>query len=193
MQALRRALFEDPLTIYVALGMIEIVLLAVWHRSMTPRRLLVLAAPLLLGGGVFWIERLVVTDGEVIVAALEEIAEGVSADPPDLGPARTYLGDDAAVDLALGPDTMGMSKTRAIAQMRSLIRRYGVTSVAVLDTHVRVTGNSARVTFSTNVTYRTGRKTTRQTYALTWTVDWKRRQEGWRIIGVDRSGQGLGL
>lgn len=184
MQALKRVLFEDPLTIYVGLGMIEIVLLAIWGRYLTRRRLLALAAPLLLGGAVFCIERLVETDVELIVAAMEEIAEGISGDPSDLGPAETYLDDKMTADL--GPMLGGgnLDKSRTLAAWRSRIRTFRVATVTIHAPTVTVTGDRAQARFGTKIMTRSDSAEPQPAGTLFWTVDWIRRDEGWRIIGV---------
>ena len=194
MEALKRALFEDPLTIYVGLGMIEIVLLAVWRRYMTPRRLLALAGPLLLAGGVFLVERMVVTDAELIVAALEEIAESTSADPPDLGPIGTYLDRDVKVDITIMPWVTGtLDRDKALKTWPSLLSTFNVVSTVIRNVEVEVNGDSARARFATDVTWRNTKKGAELGSQLNWTINWIRRDGGWRIIGVDPPTQGLGL
>ena len=192
MEALKRALFEDPLTIYVGLGMIEIVLLAVWRRYMTPRRLLALAGPLLLAGGVFLVERMVVTDAELIVTALEEIAESASADSPDMVPIRTYVDGNIRVDIR--PWVSGtLNRDKALKEWQNLLDDHNVVSVVISGVDVEVNGDSARAKFTTNITWRNSRKGPEVTSQFKWTVDWVRRAGGWRIIGVDPPTQGLGL
>ena len=192
MQALKRALFEDPLTIYAGLVMIEIVMLALWRRYMTSRRLLALAVPLLLGGAVFFIERTVVTDAEIIVAALEEIAETASADSRDLGPIRTYLDNDVRVDLGTGLGRV-MNRGRALKRWPRVLDEYHVVSASISNAEVEVNGDSARARFAADITYRVTRNGSELTTQLLWTVDWRRRNDGWRIIQVNRPARGLGL
>jgi len=193
MQALKRVLLEDPTMIYVGLGMVEVVLLAVWRRYLTPRRALALAAPLLLAGAVFLIERSVVTDAEVIVAALDEIAHSVSTEPRDAGTLGTYLDRDVQVDIG-GWARGVMNRDKTLRTWSVLLNKYKVGSASIRNAEVEVTGDSARSRFTTHVTYGSG-KETQQSWPWDWTVDWIRRPDGWRIIGVDppTAAQPLGL
>lgn len=182
---LKALLFDDPITIYVALGMIELVLLAVWGRYLTRRRLLVLAGPLLIAGAVFCIERIVVTDSEMIVAAVEEMAAGASADPSDLGPAETYLDEKMTADLGPWLGGTNLSKAQTLAAWRSRIKTYGVVTVKIHAPSVTVTGDRARARFATKIMVRSGSEEPRPAGTLFWVVDWVRREDAWRVISVE--------
>ncbi len=183
MQTLKNVLFDDPLAIYAGLGMIEIVLLAMWRGYLTRKRLLMLAAPLLLGGVVFGVERLVVTDTEKIVAALDELAAGVDDEELSVRALETHLDDEVVIDLGVGMGGMGLTKDQALAIWRKLVSRHRVVRATIHSPDIDIDGEKARTRFATILTYRTGDDTTAKT-SLLWDVDWIRRGQTWRIIAV---------
>ena len=190
MQTLKSVLFENPMAIYAGLGMIEIVLLALWHGYLTRRRLLVMAAPLLLGGIVFGVAHLVVTDTEKIVAALDKLADAVADGERGTAALETHLDDEAVIDLGVTMGGMGRNKAQALAIWRKLVAHHGLTRAAIHSPDVAIDGDKARTRFATILTYRTGDNAGAKT-SLIWDVDWIRRGQTWRIIGVSPPSTGL--
>jgi len=190
MQTLKDMLFEDPLTLYIGLGMVVVVLLAIWHRELTPRRLIIMGAVVLLGGGVFFIERYVVTDREQITAALHDLAASVNVEPPTPDTLENYLDDDVKLDLGKGLGGMGQIKEQILEQWRGHINKRRITQAAITNLEVTVEGDRATTNFTSILTYNTGSETSEKSTAvktsLAWEIEWIRREDHWRIIYVAR-------
>ena len=80
MDALKRAVFEDPTWVYAALAVIAAVLAASWFARRSRRLLAMMAIPVVLAGVVFAVERWVKTDREIIIERTSEIARLIESD-----------------------------------------------------------------------------------------------------------------
>lgn len=78
MDFIRETLFESPLIIYMALGLAEIVTLAIWHQTRAPRTLLMLLLWPALAAGAALTAALVETDREQVQAAWSGIETAVA-------------------------------------------------------------------------------------------------------------------
>ncbi len=182
MESVRHALFEDPLYVYVTLGFVELALAAVWHARRGRWRGAALLVPPVLAAGVFLVERLVVTDREQIHLAMREIASWVEAG--DFEKAAPYL--DEEFSGPYGP------KAAAVRYGSEMIARFKITSLRWLDPALEIRGDRAALRV-TSVLEFAGGPLGRGRSVLTWTMQWIKRAEGWRIHRVERPEPGLGL
>lgn len=180
MPAMKATFFEDPAYVYAALVVAEFVLVVVWLSRRNRRWATMLVVPLILGGAVFGLERLVVTDREELVAAAGQIAQDFEA--ASTAAAERYLDDDLRGSFR--------SKRAALAAGRLAIERYGLAGVRFTKLEVRVSGLQATMHASTIILFNRsdigpGR------VSLIWDVHWIKRPQGWRIIEVKKPVQGL--
>lgn len=170
MEALKTALFEDPLWIYVALGAVEAILLLRWRARGTGRIDHALLVAPILAGFVFTTAALVVTDREQIRAACDEIARAVNR--RELAPVARYLDSEFAGAFHT-PDS-------AIRQLGNEIKRHDVTNVRFKIMDLDFMEDQAFMKLRTRVTAALG------SASLNWRISWIKRPDGWRIIHVDR-------
>jgi len=174
MDAIARALLEDPSSIYVILGMAELVILAGWALQRTRGWAKAALAPILLGVCVGLLAMLVVTDREQITRNLTDIAS--RAEASDVAGIGAHLdGQCTAVLFARGP----LDKSATLEWASAMMAAPGVASVNVFDVEVTVTGHKAVSTFDTAVSLRNGWRG-----RLAWQLDWIERPDGGRIVRV---------
>jgi len=179
METLRETFFEDPLYVYVALGIAELVLAAVWWERRTRRAAMLLAAPLLLGAAVYLVAAAVVTDRERIIAAAREIARDVEQGRTDA--VERYI-DDAF----RGPyEGREVDKVRAVAAVRAVRSLYGITAISLRRLEVQVSGGSARMHAVTWLTFQSA-ALGGGTASLVWDLVWIKRNGQWRILELER-------
>ena len=112
METIKTVLFEDPTSLYVLLGVVELVLLAMWIKRRTRAWAVRLAIPTAVAVAIFGLSALVVTDREYITRAMHEIAADCGAGSVEA--AGKYLDAAAIVDL---PDPYGggeLSRDKAL-------------------------------------------------------------------------------
>lgn len=195
MQSLKNMLFENPMTLYIGLGMVVIVLLAIWYRQLTARRLLILAAVLLVGVGIFAIERMVVTDRETIAAALDELAASAAIRPTSSEALEKYLDDEVRLDL--GPIIGGtnVDKDRALEIWRATINSRKIKRIAIHSPDITIDGHIATTRFATVLTYSTGSANdtapSEAKDSWIWDLEWALRDGQWRIVLVSPPSRGL--
>ncbi len=94
MESLKSALFENPLYIYILLGVTELVLLIIWRMKRTRRAGVHAAIPIILTAAVFLTSWLVVTDREQIMGISAEIAHALQL--RDVQTVRKHISADFA-------------------------------------------------------------------------------------------------
>ena len=172
MDSLRRAFFEDPFYLYLALIFAEVALVGAWYgqrRKVWLGRMLV---PVALAAGVYLLERAVVTDREQIASALE--ATAAAAERRDFGAFATYLDEKYR--------GWGGRKSEAVALAEASVLKYRIRQVEITgDPQIDITGgNRADVAVRTIIHYTTGASGPSR-YALGWRLEWVKRPDGWKI------------
>jgi hypothetical protein len=168
MEGLRRALLEDPLYIYIALGFAELALAVVWHEKRTGRAMAALVIPPVLAVAVWALAAAVVTDREEIIAATGTIARDVEAG--SVSAAEEYLDDDCG--------GFGGSKEGLLDAARAAMKAYPIKKVGFTRVEVTVEEDRAAMHLGTMVTLEGGKQ------PVAWDLQWIKRPAGWRIIEV---------
>ncbi len=173
MSTIEETFFEDPLYVYIALGLLELVFLSGWHytRSGTWGRLAVI--PILLAGATFAVSRMVVTERERIIIAAEEIADDLTTGRTEA--VEKYLHENFTS--RRWPD-----RARALSAARRAIEDYGVSRVKVFRIKVEVSDGRAKSAAGTVIEYDTRFGAGKS--ALDWRINWIRTDSGWKILEV---------
>lgn len=165
------ALFEDPIWLYVALGVIEAALVALWRGRPGRRVTIGLLVPLVLAGAVFFVSRAVVTDRERITAAARAIIQDIRRGNTDV--LAEYLDDEYRGFCG--------TKPRAVETCRLAIGRYGLRAVTVKQMEVQLVGLTAQMQMTTLIVP-SKRHAGSRLVRLKWYVRWANRPQGWRIV-----------
>ena len=181
MESLRSTFFEDPFVVYVVLILVAIVMGGMWYGRRERKWLLGLIVPVALAGGVFLLERAVVTDREEIWTALDEIAEGVKAD--DVEAVAKHL-DEKFTGMGLGPLRLGKAAT--LVKVKALMALYAVGEMRYTGRReVTFTGPGlARSRIQTLVFY--DRPVEGGRVPMNWEVEWVKGEAGWKIRRVEQ-------
>jgi hypothetical protein len=185
MEKIETALFEDPLVIYVILALAAAAIIALWRtRGGSGRwlaaRLLIVA---ILAGGVFAIERLVVTDREQIQLALRDIAASVPAGRIDH--AMTYI-DENYHGWGRPPGTSIPARASLTMAIKAAVADYQVREIKLAGMpRIEVAGKLAQCKVVVVITYVTEGTPTK--HVMAWNVKWIKRPEGWRIEGAEHT------
>ncbi len=137
MNELKRVLFEDPAYLYVAMAVAELALAGIWYERRSRRIAMLLAAPILLAGVVFAIERAVVTDREQIIANFREIVSDVEN------------GGTAAFEKYVDDEFTGggyiTDKESALNRLKLEINRNRITRIKITRMVVDDTGSTRKM------------------------------------------------
>jgi hypothetical protein len=182
METIETALFEDPLVIYVILALAAAAVIALWRTGgrsgrWLAARLLIVAV---LAGGVFAIERLVVTDREQIQLALRDIASSVPAGRIDH--AMTYLDDKYIGWGSSRVVPAGAARAVVAAAVKLAVANYQVRGIKIGKPQIKVTGKLAECKVVASITYVS--EGSLIPHIQTWKIEWIKRPEGWRIKGA---------
>jgi hypothetical protein len=167
MDTLRHLFYEDATWVYVALVLAELVLFWNYFRRRTRRTALCLLIPLALGGTVFAVETLVVTDREKIMGTVREIASDYQRG--GLNAARLYLYD--------GYEGFGGDKDSLLSQAEN------VQSIKLTNPRLTVSEQRAELWITSVV--RLSDDLGGGTLSFRWCVSWIRLLEGWKIDRVN--------
>ena len=176
METIETTLFEDPFSIYVILVLAGAAIVVAWRAGgrsgrWLATRLLIVAV---LAGGVFAVERLVVTDCEQIQLALRDIAASVPAGRIDH--AMTYLDEKY-----LG---WGKFKPGVVAAVKLAVAKYQIQEIRLIGRpRIEVANKLAECKVSVLILYNYEGTPTK--HVLAWNVKWIKRPEGWRIQGAE--------
>ena len=177
METIKRLLFEDPMYLYVALGLTEAVLAIRWRQRGTRRSALALVVPAALALCVLTLDWQVVTDREQIIGASREIARDLQA------------GSVAAAERYLHEDFSGYYQTKqnVLAQGRRAIEVHKPKLIRLRNLQVSVTGRQAEMSVTTVVEPGAGEFAGQQ-HPFNWSVRWVKvtagGQQVWRIRDV---------
>lgn len=164
-------LFEDPTWLYVALGVFEAALVALWRARPGRWAAIALPVPVVLAGAVFIVSAAVLTDGERITAAARAIARDIEAGKTDV--LAEYLDDQYRGFCG--------TKPRAVKTCESVIARYGPLVITFRRLEVQPAGQTAEVQ-ATTLIVPSKRRASSLPVQMTWNVRWAKRPQGWRVV-----------
>ena len=175
MDQLKELLFERPATIYIVLGAVEVLVLAVWAWRRTARcGWAALAAPVL-AVAVGLIAHYVQSDGEKIASIVDRAIAHIEAGEVDA----------AAECLDKGftfPDDRGrlIPKDQYVEMARGTLSRWPVEKIYLRRLETEVSGDSAVAELDTTIVGKSGEGINK----ATWRLDWMRRPGGWRVTRI---------
>jgi len=139
-------------------------------------------APPLLAGGVFMLERFVVTDREQLIMHARQIAQ------------QAQIPSVQAIEQLIDADYRGWGFDRdgAVKLVWTSLETFSVRSVRFTKMYVEVSADRAQMHAGTIVEYSAGQFGDGHT-SLIWNVEWIKRLAGWRILSADQPQQGLEL
>jgi len=182
MDALETIFFEKPLYVYLTLGIAAVALGAVWYGRRKAIWLAAASAAIVLGAGVFVVERLVMTDREQIVAALDEVA--AAAQREDVPAAMGYVDREYA----------GWMRDKRHVRLRAeaVVKTRGIRYINFRSgPEVTITQPGQAETRFTVVVYYGKSDPPDGRVVLAWRLDWIKRSAGWRIRGADLTGSSI--
>jgi len=185
METIETTLFEDPFVIYFILALAAAAIIALWRTGgrsgrWLATRLLIVAV---VAGGVFAIERLVVTDREQIQLALRDIASSVPAGRIDH--AMTYI-DENYRGWGRPPGTSISARASLTMAIKAARANYPVREIKLAGTpRIEVAGKLAQCKVIAIITYLSEGKPVK--HAMAGNVKWIKRPEGWRIEGAEHT------
>jgi len=176
--------FESPLYVYIALGLAELVLAAIWYERRNRHWALAMVVPPVLVVAVALVAHWVVTDREKIILAAGDIARAAEAGrleriPPHL--------DEAFSSAAAGMD---LRKSGVVDALEARIRRWRISAIRFNKMRVEIDDGRARMHVTTVISY--GRNGDGRAF-LIWDVLWAKRGDTWRILEVQSVRQGIEL
>jgi hypothetical protein len=183
MATLRTTFLENPISVYIILGIAFVVLAAIWHERRTRRRRLLLLVPPVLAVLIFVVEASVVTDREQIVAAVRDIAKCV-----ETGNTQGILRhlDEEFIAYLHGRSLRKMEVPGAVEQARS---SYGITRINLYKDDVEIESDRAKMHAATMISWSRGSAHAKT--SIIWDMVWIKRPEGWRILTVREPQYGL--
>ncbi|MBT3200110.1 MAG: hypothetical protein HN350_09355 [Phycisphaerales bacterium] len=174
MESIQTALFEEPLTIYIVLGIIAIVGLVIFRRQRTRKSARTLLFALASAAVVFAISTLVVTDREQIRAAVDEIGLAINSD--NVQAVERFIDDDFS---ATSPYS---TRAKAIHWIKRNIKQYEITNVTLKILSLDITNDQAEMQIISDVNTKTI-----PLMRFPWDVKWTKRSGQWRILNVSES------
>jgi hypothetical protein len=185
MEAIKHALFDEPTSVYVVLGVAQLVLVAVWFYRRTRLSRYLLPVPILLAGGVALLDAAIVTDREQIVQRVEAMRDDFVAGRLDK--AGEYI-DESYIGYR------GGDKGEVVDAIQSEQRIRQVESISVSSMDITVSGRAATMDVTTTIRMDGGQFG--GSIPLKWRLHWVKRDGVWRISGAEepQTGfSGLGL
>ncbi len=176
MDTLKRCFLEEPVYIYTALVVLELILFSLWFSTRSKMRKWLLLAPVLVGVLVFTLDWMVVTDREEIEGILTDIATSI------------HNGNVEQHQRVVADNYRGFWKTKPalLRAAKNESRTERIESVSVSFKSVKVTGRRAEMKLKTNVRLETG-----QIVPLRWTIYWGKSDGGWQITEIEAPNFGL--
>jgi len=180
--AMSETFFENPLYVYIALGLVELVLLGIWFDRRLRGVAMTMIVPLVLAGIVALVAHLVVTDREQIEAAAQDIADAIAQKQYERIPPHL---DEKFLARLHGSV---VNKATVIAACNAQITRYGITKVNFHRMKVQIDGQSAKMHVTTFVFFGKNSRT-----SLVWDARWVKRKDRWLVLEVSEPKQGFEL
>jgi hypothetical protein len=184
MDTIKVVLFEDPTSLYVVLGVVELFFAVMWFKRRTRAWAMRWAITVAVGLAVFGLAALVVTDREYVIDAMHEIADDCEAG--SVQGVGKYLDADAVLDLPEPYGGVELSRAKAMVAIRLALKALNIKDVRYTVLTVAFHGEKANVHAATLVGLGAGGKEGAGTVPLTWDIDWARTPDGWRITRVHR-------
>lgn len=172
---MKELLFENPLPLYVALGVAELVIVGLWYRARTRRLAVALAVPVVLAFVLAATAALVETDREKLQRVLVAIAAHV--EKGDFDSVRPHLAEDFHGEY--------LSRDAALEAGRNAWREFGVRKTSISGVRVHMDESLPKAEFRTHIGYNFP-GLGQGTQAIDWTVYWGRRDGQWKIVRVEK-------
>ncbi len=173
---LQSLFLENPLKLYLLLGLIEVILAACWYARRNPRLLYALIAPPVLAVTIGIVAHCVVTDREQIAQAMGEIGEGVCHNC--LAPASRYLDPSYNVPLPL-PIGGTLNRDQLLGLANVAIQNHHVSDISFGQVETKIAGHNATTLLETRVSINEG------SFYISWKLQWAKRPDGWRIVRLE--------
>ncbi|HDY64916.1 MAG TPA: hypothetical protein ENH84_01630 [Phycisphaerae bacterium] len=169
MDTLKRLFLEDPTWVYVILAVVGLILAATWYRRRSGRYGWGLIVLVVLGGIVFALDSVIVTDREQIRQTVREIAVEFAQGSFDT--ARKTIDEDY----------YGLRNNKAglLAFGEAESKRERVKSVKITRCRINVVGRRAEMKITTVI--HLSDEMGGGAVSFLWKVNWVKRPEGWRI------------
>lgn len=183
MDSLKSVLFENPLYLYITLGIVELVLVYLWWdrraEKVGRKYLLAMIAPPLIGLGVLLLSTFIITDREQIIAAAHEIA----ADMAGEGDAaiQKYLDHNFVVTFGGQP----YDRETVLLLVRTQRRMHAIRQIDITSATVDVKGEFAKMNVTTSMTAEAKELNSEFRQPVQFDVTWVKRAEGWRVLECD--------
>ncbi|HNX26915.1 MAG TPA: nuclear transport factor 2 family protein [Phycisphaerae bacterium] len=170
---------EDPTYLYIAVTILELLLLFIYFKTRSVRFAMSLLIPVAICWITFALDYFIVTDREQITLITREIASAVVKD--DFKPAEKYLDDNY--------NGYGGDRSQIIRLAEGVIKKIQIKSCRLTDFNIRIVGRHANMTVVS--TLRTDGAMGDGVYCLRWTVYWVKTNADWRIRSVEEPRQTL--
>lgn len=170
-------LFEDPFWLFFLIGLVAIVLVAMWWKKPTRSRALRILIPVGLAAAVYLIEITVVTDREKLIGAVEKIAE------------HARQGKTDALEQYLSEEFEGRFRGRAYDKQGAIdlaersLREHGLVELVITRLDVEVKGRTARMNVVTRMILRS--LGGRAPIVLRWDIAWNKSEGRWRAVKAE--------
>ncbi len=174
-------LFERPLSIYIALVFLTLILGVFWITSRNKKLLLAMGIIIALGGIVGVVAHLVVTDREIIIAAARDIAQCVQDKQYDR--ILPHIDEDFSgriLDRRINKGTIADTA-------KSKVQQHNVFTIRFSRAEVEINGDTAEMDCRTMIIY--GKENTKS--PLSWDATWIKRGDRWLVKSL--SGPGFGF
>ena len=169
MDTLKRLFLEDPTLVYIILAAGGVILGALWYYRRSRQYALGLIVPVVLGGAVFVLDSVVVTDREQIRQTVREIAAEFAQGRFDI--ARKSIDEDYY--------GLRNNKSELLAFGEAESKRDRVKSVKITRCRINVVGRRAEMKITTVI--HLSDEVGGGVRPLLWKINWVKRPEGWRI------------
>lgn len=163
---------EDPLMVYIVLGVAAVVLAGLWLTRREGRYLTFLLVPVVLAGGTALLDYFVETDREALERAAREIAADFQVGSIDVA-----LGYVAASYTGFGGD-----RDDLIAMARSQLNRLDIRKVNLTNFEIHPAGKRAEMKVTSTLHVEGDQPGMYP--PLRWHVQWEKCPEVWRIVHV---------
>lgn len=169
METIKRLFLEDPTWVYIILAAGELILAATLYYRRSRRYAWGLIVPVLLGGIVFALDSVVVTDREQIRQTMREIADEFAQGRLDT--ARKSIDENYY--------GLRNNKSALLAFSEAETSRGRVKSVKITRCRINVVGRRAEMKITTVI--HLSDDLGGGVMPFLWKVNWVKRPEGWRI------------
>lgn len=187
METITRTLFEEPFWFLVGLGLLEVVLVAMWHGRRTKGLARALAVPIAVGIVVILTAALVETDRERLVATMERMTADLEMGRIDV--LTETLDEKVLVNLG-EYGGRGLDKAQTVTAAERSIKQYAVSRIRLSNV---VTEMSDRPVMDvTTIIFSDAPGFSGRPAPLRWRMHWIQREGQWRILEIEKPTMTLG-